>query len=122
MSSSAERTYAMGRSVGETRRLITAGALYEDNTRRLFEQAGIGLGMKVLDVGSGAGDVGLLTAELVGPTGSVVGVDTNPAVLNVGRERALDSGLANVRFVEGDAETVELPNDFDAVVGRAVLI
>src|SRR6266536_2833590 len=65
MSTSAERRYAMGRSVGETGRLITQGGLYGDNTRRLFEQAGIGPGMKVLDVGSGAGDVALLAADLV---------------------------------------------------------
>jgi SAM-dependent methyltransferase len=78
--------------------------------------------MKVLDVGSGAGDVALLAAELVGPNGTVVGIDTNPAVLDVARERALDAGVANVQFVEGDAATIELPDDFDAVVGRVVLI
>ena len=73
--------YLMGRSEAETRRLMAQHRLYGRFTRRLLEDAGIGEGMKVLDVGSGAGDVALLSAELVGPTGSVVGVDQDPEVL-----------------------------------------
>ena len=72
-------TYAMGRTEAEEQRLQRQAALYAPATRRLFEAAGIGPGMKVLDLGSGAGDVALLAAELVGPTGHVVGVDMNPA-------------------------------------------
>jgi SAM-dependent methyltransferase len=78
--------------------------------------------MKVLDVGSGAGDVAFVAGELVGSSGSVIGVDQNPAVLEVARERAMTAGRANVRFVQGEAAAVDLPNDFDAVVGRLVLM
>lgn len=78
--------------------------------------------MKVLDVGSGAGDVALLVADLVGPTGCVVGVDQNPTVLAIARQRAAAPGVANVRFVEGDAGTLPLAHDFDAIVGRLVLM
>ena len=60
-------TYLMGRSEAETRRLMAQHRLYGPFTRRLLEDAGIEEGMKVLDVGSGAGDVALLAAELVGP-------------------------------------------------------
>ena len=90
--------YLMGRSEAETRRLIAQHQLYSRFTRRLLEDAGIAEGMKVLDVGSGAGDVALLAAELVGPTGSVVGVDQDAGVLDTARARAEASGRTNVSF------------------------
>jgi len=118
----ADATYTMGRTGAETERLIKQAGLRNVSTRRLFEDAGLRPGMTVLDVGSGAGDVALLVAELVGPTGAVVGVDVNPAVLVTARERAVARGLGQVRFLEGDVRTIALPDDFDAVVGRLVLL
>ena len=52
--------------------------------------------MKVLDIGSGAGDVAFAAAELVGSDGEVVGVDMNAEILETARARAQDAGLANV--------------------------
>jgi cyclopropane fatty-acyl-phospholipid synthase-like methyltransferase len=72
--------YVMGRSEDEARRLEERAEFFARPTRLLFEDAGITTGMKVLDIGSGPGDVALLAAELVGPSGRVVGVDVNPAV------------------------------------------
>jgi ubiquinone/menaquinone biosynthesis C-methylase UbiE len=118
----ADATYALGRSAEETCRLQRQAQLYDLSTRRLFVDAGISRGMKVLDVGSGAGDVALLVAELVGPTGCVVGVDTNVAILETARARTHAAGLTNVSFVEGDLRTVALDDDFDAVVGRLILL
>ena len=60
-------SYALGRSDAETRRLILQHQLYGPFTRQFLTAAGITAGMKVLDVGSGAGDVALLLADLVGP-------------------------------------------------------
>lgn len=114
--------YTLGRAPEETERLIKRAQIIAPSTRRLFEEAGMVAGMKVLDVGGGAGDVALLAAELVGPTGAVVGVDTNPAVLATAHERVRAQGLGNVTFREGDVESVALDDDFDAVVGRYVLI
>jgi SAM-dependent methyltransferase len=114
--------YLMGRSEAETRRLIAQHQLYARFTRRLLEDAGIAEGMKILDVGSGAGDVALLAAELVGPTGSVVGVDQDPGVLDTARARAEASGLTNVSFHAGDLREGITGDDFDAVVGRLVLL
>ncbi len=65
----ADATYTMGRTEAETDRLIRQSRLYDRATRRLFEDAGLSPGMKVLDVGTGAGDVALLAADLVGPAG-----------------------------------------------------
>ena len=78
--------------------------------------------MKVLDIGSGAGDVALTAAELVGPAGAVVGVDVNPAILETAQARAQAAGFTNVEFVAGDARTLDLGNDFDALTGRLVLM
>jgi ubiquinone/menaquinone biosynthesis C-methylase UbiE len=111
----------MGRTEEETQRLIVQARLYGESTRRLFEQAGIGPGMKVLDLGSGAGDVAFLAAELVETTGCVVGIDQNPTVLETARQRAVTAGLANVLFVEGDIGAAPLVHDVDAIVGRLVL-
>jgi ubiquinone/menaquinone biosynthesis C-methylase UbiE len=115
-------TYTMGRTGAETERLIRQAGLYDRSTRRLLEDAGLGPGMRVLDVGSGAGDVALLAAGLVGPEGAVLGVDVNPDVLATARRRARAAGYRNVTFQEGDFRTAALPGDLDAVVGRLVLM
>lgn len=116
------RTYLMGRSEAETRRLMAQHRLYGTFTRRLLEDAGIEEGMKVLDVGSGAGDVALLAAEFVGPTGSVAGVDQDSEVLETASARAEAFGLTNVSFHAGDLHESLPDGDFDAVVGRLVLL
>ena len=114
-------TYVLGEGEAETRRLIRQGRSHNPSTRRLLQEAGLGEGMRVLDAGSGAGDVALLAAELVGPEGSVLGVDRNPLVLAAARGRAREAGLDNVTFLEGDLGSPELGEGFDAVVGRFVL-
>ncbi|MCY4570486.1 MAG: methyltransferase domain-containing protein [Candidatus Poribacteria bacterium] len=119
---SRDAEYTMGRSQEETDRLIEQSQLYEDVTRRFFLRSGIAKGMKVLDVGSGAGDVALTLAEFVGPDGIVVGVDLNPDILKTAQARADAAGFSNIEFIAGDTRTLELPNDFDAVVGRLVLM
>ena len=114
--------YAMGRSAAETKRLIQNARLYDEMTRRFLLRSGIANGMRVLDVGSGAGDVALTLAEFVGPDGSVVGVDINANILETARDRANAAELSNVQFIVGDARFLEFPDVFDAVVGRLVLM
>jgi ubiquinone/menaquinone biosynthesis C-methylase UbiE len=123
-------TYMMGRSESETRRLISASDLYGRSTRRLLEDAGIDEGMSVLDIGTGAGDVALMAAGMVGEKGRVVGVDRNPEILKTAFARAQAAGLDNVAFVAADAREPVPPltprdarnGDFDAVVGRFFLM
>jgi len=117
-----DATYTMGRTKEETERLILQSQLYERVTRRFFEEAGIGSGMRVLDVGSGSGDVAFASAELVGSDGEVVGVDVNGEILETARARAKEAGFENVTFMEGDARTLDLLGQFDAVTGRLVLM
>lgn len=117
-----DATYVLGHPTREEERLQKLGQLLYPSTKHLFEQAGITTGMKVLDVGSGTGDVALLLGELVGPTGSIIGVDVYPAGLDVARARMHAAGLTNVSFIAGDIRSIDLDTDFDAVVGRNVLI
>jgi SAM-dependent methyltransferase len=80
--------YALGHSDGELERLIVQSRFVEPITRRFFQEAGISAGMRVLDIGSGAGDVAFLAADLVGETGEVVGTDKSAAALATAKQRA----------------------------------
>ena len=114
--------YVLGRSESESQRLIRQANFVRPSTERIFRKAGITAGMRVLDVGCGAGDVSFLAAELVGPMGAVVGIDLNPGVLELARQRANESGLTWVTFEEQAIESFKSPAPFDAVVGRCFLI
>ena len=114
--------YVLGRSETESQRLVKQANFLRPSTERVFRKAGITEGMHVLDLGCGAGDVSFLAAELVGPTGSVVGIDVDPGVMAVARERANASGLTWVRFEERAIDSFTTTQPFDAVVGRFVLI
>ncbi|HEU0067777.1 MAG TPA: class I SAM-dependent methyltransferase [Nitrospiraceae bacterium] len=115
-------TYALGRSDDEHARLTEQANFLRPLTERLFKKAGIVPGMKVLDVGSGVGDVAFLLAELVGRDGKIVGVDMDGAALEKARKRAEQLKLRNVEFVHGDIRTTALSGPFDAAVGRLVLL
>src|SRR5208282_1804889 len=78
-------------------------------------------GMRVLDIGTGAGDVAFLAADLVGPTGQVVGVDRSEAALTTARTRAGALSLANVTFHQSELSEMIFDQPFDAAVGRYVL-
>ena len=113
--------YVLGHSEHELERLTQQAALIGPVTRALLVEAGVGPGMRVLDVGTGRGDVALIAAELVGEEGSVVGVDLAPSAVAAARERVARLHLRNVSFREGDPATVHYEQRFDAVVGRYVL-
>src|SRR5262245_20653769 len=114
--------YGPGHTDFELERLRVQARLIEPITRRWLTEAGITAGMRVLDVGSGVGDVALLAADLVGAGGEVVGTDRVATPLSVASERAAARSLTNVRFVEGDPCEMTFDRPFDAVVGRYVLM
>lgn len=115
-------TYILGHSEREISRLKMQARLIEPATRQFMREAGITAGMRVLDVGSGAGDVALLAAELVGATGEVVGCDVAAAAVAAATHNAWQCGSRNVSFRVGDAAQMEFDGTFDAVVGRYVLL
>jgi SAM-dependent methyltransferase len=88
----------------------------------MLQQAGVSEGMRVLDVGSGAGDVAFLCSSIVGPMGEVIGMDKAPPAVKASSERAADAGFDNVTFAVGDPAEMPFEKPFDAVVGRLVLM
>ncbi|HLZ21024.1 MAG TPA: class I SAM-dependent methyltransferase, partial [Ktedonobacterales bacterium] len=119
----AQSQYALAQSGDEMRRLaLQAEVLHTQPTRWLFAQAGLSVGMRVLDVGCGAGDGSFLAAEFVGPSGRVVGIDSSPQAIETARLRASRAGLSTVAFEKADLQAYESPEPFDALVGRAVLM
>ena len=114
--------YAFGRTHAEYGRLIDQAELFRPLTERMLLAAGIKRGMQVLDVGCGVGDVSFLVAALVGPEGSVVGVDLDAEALKLAEERCAAKRITNVEFRESDARLIEGRRLFDAAVGRLVLM
>ena len=115
--------YQLGTGIGEDEvaRLEAQGAAIAPATRMIFAEAGIRPGMRVLDLGCGAGDVTFVVADVVGPDGSVVGVDRSPDALARARLRAGQRGLTQVQFVEGDIHDPAPGGPFDAIVERLTL-
>jgi demethylmenaquinone methyltransferase/2-methoxy-6-polyprenyl-1,4-benzoquinol methylase len=85
--------------------------------RFTIEQAGVRAGQKVLDLAGGTGDLAAQFVPQVGAAGSVTVADINAAMLDVGRARFADAGLAgNVEFVQANAECLPFPdNYFDCI-------
>src|SRR3981081_3762939 len=114
--------YILGHSQQEIGRLILQATILRPFTERLMRNAGIGPGMRVFDVGGCAGGVSLLAAELVGPSGSVVGIDRNPQVVDLANRRVRTAGLRQVTFKDVPLATFSHHDLFDCVAGRYVLI
>jgi arsenite methyltransferase len=79
-------------------------------------------GEHVVDVGCGAGIDSIIAARMVGPTGSVIGVDMTPAMVEKAREGAKEAGLDNVEFRQGLAESLPAADGWaDVVISNGVL-
>jgi arsenite methyltransferase len=79
-------------------------------------------GERVLDLGSGAGTDSLIAAQMVGATGRVTGIDMTPAMLSKARSAAAAMGMANVEFVEAEAEHLPFEDgSFDVVISNGVI-
>ncbi|MQA11786.1 MAG: methyltransferase domain-containing protein [Pseudonocardiaceae bacterium] len=112
--------YPFADRAAEDERLIAQGRVFDPLTRRVLAEAGLAPGMRVLDLGSGAGNVARLAAERVGEDGSVVGVERDPAAIDLARRR---TDAANVEYREGDVRALDgIGDGFDAVIGRLVLM
>jgi arsenite methyltransferase len=78
-------------------------------------------GEAILDIGCGVGVDSLIAARLVGPSGSVRGIDLVPEMLNRAQENARLVGAGNVEFTEGSAEELPFPDSsFDVVISNGV--
>ena len=79
-------------------------------------------GERVLDLGSGAGTDSLVAAQMVGPEGSVTGIDMTPEMLAKASAAAAEMGASNVEFVESEAERLPFADgSFDVVISNGVI-
>jgi len=87
-----------------------------------FDLAGLAVGETVVDLGSGSGMDAFYAANLVGPTGRVVGVDFTHEQLEKAREIATAGRLDQVEFLEGRIESLPLPDrSADCVISNGVI-
>jgi len=79
-------------------------------------------GDTVLDLGSGGGIDVLLSARRVGPTGKVYGLDMTGEMLALARRNAAEAGATNVEFLEGEIESIPLPDaSVDVIISNCVI-
>ena len=126
MSSSAavpSREYALQTGQAAVRRLHILHDIYSPAGKRALVRAGLTSGMRVADFGCGVGVVSRMLAEMVGPEGTVTGIDVNAAQLEQASELCVKDGLTNTSFVEANACETGLPRDqFDLVYCRFLLL
>jgi SAM-dependent methyltransferase len=87
-----------------------------------FSLGPIAEGEYVVDVGCGAGIDSIIASKMVGASGSVIGVDMTPAMLEKARKSAKDADVRNVEFRAGFAESLPVADDWaDVVISNGVL-
>ena len=114
--------YTLGHGERELRRLALQAEYWSDFTLDVLRRAGLSVGMRVLDLGSGAGDVSMLAASLVGPGGHVLGVDRSIESVERAVLRASASELPNIDFIAAEISSFDPPDAYDAIIGRYVLM
>jgi ubiquinone/menaquinone biosynthesis C-methylase UbiE len=88
-------------------------------TSGLVEEAQIGIGQKVLDVGGGSGEPSLTISRIVGPTGSVMYTDPVAGMVETAQAEAGRRGLTNIHFRQCSADDLPFADrTFDVAVGR----
>jgi hypothetical protein len=106
------QNYMLGHSDKELARLSEQARIVGPITRRFFLEAGLVPGMRVLNIGSGAGDVSFLVADLVGDNGTVVGVNRSSVAVVAATTRATATGRHNVSFREDDPAEMTFDEPF----------
>jgi SAM-dependent methyltransferase len=87
-----------------------------------FSMGSLQPGEDVLDVGCGAGMDTLVAAQMVGPSGSVTGIDMTPEMVAKARGSVTEMGLDNVTIVEGSAEQLPFEDaSFDVAISNGVI-
>jgi 2-polyprenyl-3-methyl-5-hydroxy-6-metoxy-1,4-benzoquinol methylase len=115
-----ERYVIQGGSAGRARLELLARAR-RASTVDLLHVAGLREGMRCLDLGCGAGAVTHEIADLIGETGSVVGVDVDDEIIAIARDAAREQGLSNVEFRTANVNEWDEPSSYDFVYSRFLL-
>ncbi|MFS1525117.1 bifunctional demethylmenaquinone methyltransferase/2-methoxy-6-polyprenyl-1,4-benzoquinol methylase UbiE [Microbulbifer sp. 2304DJ12-6] len=96
---------------------LMSGGIHRLWKRFTIELSGARPGQKILDIAGGTGDLSARFSRIVGAGGQVVLADINASMLEIGRDRLLDRGIAgNVAPVQADAQYLPFPdNTFDCI-------
>lgn len=98
------------------RHLLTGGlGVHGDAAMRWYPPP---RGAHVLDIGCGFGDTAQQLAAIVGPEGSVLGVDASPRFIEAATQEAAEAGVENVRFAVADVEATRFEQRFDMAFSR----
>ncbi|MEZ0076056.1 methyltransferase domain-containing protein [Planotetraspora sp. GP83] len=115
--------YLLGASTSERERLLVQGEMFRPEAERLLDQCGIQPGWRAIDVGCGPLGVMDLLSERVGTAGEVVGLDSEPRMLELAKETVAEKRLGNVTLVTSDGGATGLPKGgFDLAHTRLVLM
>ena len=98
--------YTLEQGLGVRERMDLLAAVHGPATSALLDRLGVPDGARCLDLGCGGGHVAFELARRVGPTGRVVGIDLDKALLAVAREEAMAQELDNITFRAARAEDV----------------
>lgn len=110
----------LGGEAGYQRLLLLSRERAAD-TAALFDRAGLGPGMRCIDIGCGGGEVTFEIARRVGPTGSVVGIDLDTVKLDLASRAARERGVLNAQFRRVRVEEWDEPNAYDVCFSRFLL-
>jgi SAM-dependent methyltransferase len=115
--------YLHGYGRAEHQRLQRQAQMLAEDARRQFDWIGVSEGARVVEIGCGPqGNLDLLS-ELVGPGGSVTGIESNEDAARLARQFVSDRNLANVEVIHGDGRATGLPRGaFDLATARLVLV
>ena len=96
---------------------LMSGGIHRIWKRFTIEVSAVRRGDAVLDIAGGTGDLAAKFSDIVGAQGQVVLADINESMLQVGRDKLLDTGhLGNIEFVQADAQYLPFPDDsFDCI-------
>jgi SAM-dependent methyltransferase len=115
--------YPLATGADAVGRLTLLHAIYSPAAREALLEAGLTEGMQAADFGCGPGVMTRMLASMVGPSGSVTGIDVHAPQLAEARALCAKAGLSNVAFLEADARSTGLPrNQFDLVYCRFLLL
>ncbi len=115
-----ERYVIRGGRAGYERLQLLARDRWPD-TRALLTRAGVGAGMRCIDLGCGGGEVSFELARLVAPDGTVIGVDMDEIELGLARDVAAERGITNVEFHALNVNAWDEPATYDVVFPRFLL-
>ena len=111
--------YLLGSRDTELQRLAFQHRVWAERAFALWTRAGFRRGTEILDLGCGPGFTTIDLAHLVGPAGSVLGVDGSERFLDVLRRRAAEADLANIRTIHCDVHDLALePESVDGAYAR----